>query len=243
MEGENIDYNNLNHCILSVIYLSKIHNISNNILFIKNSEIKNNFENINKKFKKHEKELFKFYKVAQCCDDHFSKNLINNFEKIIYLSNIAIKYSSYINYGNLNKSLCHGDYVSKNILLNDNQIVPIDFDKSSINYSISDFSYFLRRYLRRDLTNWNFDNTLKLINYYKKYNNISLDEYYYLLSYLSFPQKIWKFSKLYYTNYNNLSDTEKIYFTKSLFKTIQMIDNHIFFTIDFRNYINIYFKK
>ena len=241
MKGENINYDNFDHCIQSMIFLSKIHNISTNIIFIQNSKIKNTFIDLNKRYKKHINYFKNVYEVANSSNDYFSKIFIKNFNNIMYLCNISNKFSSIINYKKLNISICHGDYVSKNILIDNNKILPIDFDRSCINFSIFDVGYFLRRYLRRDLTNWNFDNTIKLINYYKKNNPIFLDEYLYLISYLAFPQKIFKITKIYFSNIDRFSSSEKDLYKNLLLKNCKTLSNHINFINQFSNYININF--
>ena len=62
------------------------------------------------------------------------------------------------------------------------------------------FSYFLRRLLKRNSTNWNSGLTINLINTYKKYNELSESDFKYILAYLAFPQKFWKISRDYYKN-------------------------------------------
>lgn len=238
INGENLNYDKLDDCIHASLFLSKIHSISQNILFIKNSKKKTNYINLNKSYNKYKLELIKIYNLATYYKDIFSKTFLENYVSIIDLTNLSIKFSSLINFKNLNISLCHGDYVNKNIIISNKKIVPIDFDRACINFSISDLSYFLRRYLRRNNTLWNFTNAKKIIDNYNKYMFVSLDEYLYLLSYLAFPQKIYRISKAYYLNYKKLNEKEKYDYLNILVKNCSNLSKQKLFIYTFINYLN-----
>ncbi|MCJ7687843.1 MAG: phosphotransferase, partial [Clostridiaceae bacterium] len=104
---------------------------------------------------------------------------------------------------NLTKSLCHLDYVNKNIIFdNYNEIWVIDFDKCRYDYCAHDISYSLRRLLRRDNTNWDLKLAISFLEIYNKILPLTLDDYKYILVYLAFPQRYWKISRDYYGNIN-----------------------------------------
>lgn len=242
IEGNKLNYDNFHECILSVNFLSKIHNISKNIIFIKDSSKKIAYINLNKRYSKNILILHKLYNKAKIINDDFSKIFIIYFNNFIKLANFSKYISNIINFKNLQVSMCHGDYVNKNIIINKNTVIPIDFDNASINFSIYDLSYFLRRYLRRTNSKWNFYNAKTLISYYSKNNFIFLDEYLYLLSYLSFPQKFFRIGKFYFSNIENLSQYEKNIQVHFLNKTCSSFYDHFQFSILFKDYIQSLFN-
>lgn len=209
IHGDKLNYDDLDQCILSINFLSKMHNISKNIPFIKDSFQKIAFINLRQRYSKNIFSMNKIFENAKSTNDNFSKIFLDYFKNFNILANFSNRIARIINFKNLNISMCHGDFVNKNIIINKNEIIPIDFDKACINYSIYDLSYFLRRYLKRNNTKWNFDYAKTLINYYSKNNPLFLDEYLYLLSYLSFPQKFFKIGKFYFSNIKNLSKKQK----------------------------------
>ncbi len=237
IEGKKLDYNNLSKCIESVILLSRIHKYSSKISLIKGAKTRNNFVNIKQKLNNHNKNFIKMLNKANSLNDKFSNIFLLNFNIAKCLSNIAIKYSSVINFNNLSISVCHGDYVNKNIIMTEKNIIPIDFDKSCVNFSMSDLGYFMRRYLRRSNIDWNFDLFTKLIKYYNKFNPISIDDFLYLISYLSFPQKFWKVSQYYFKNIDSLSPDQKLIYENLLSKTCISMYSQFVFSNKFEKYL------
>ena len=140
--------------------------------------------------------------LAFSYNDKFSRLYLNNLNTNLSLAKLSLEIASFIDFKDLSISLCHGDYVNKNILINrnNNDVWIIDFDKCKIDYCAHDISYFLRRLLKRNSTNWNSGLTINLINTYKKYNELSESDFKYILAYLAFPQKFWKISRDYYKN-------------------------------------------
>ena len=158
------------------------------------------------------------------------------FEKNFTLAKIAVDTSSKINLNNLSKSLCHLDYVNKNILFDSNHdIWIIDFDKCKFDYCIHDITYFLRRILKRENTKWNLQLVLSCLNKYEERNSLNYDEYKAILVYLAFPQKFWKLSRDYY---NNISKCNQDAFCNLLSKSNEKVGFHYNFIMEFSDYIN-----
>lgn len=235
IDGEKCSYDNSNHLFSSIVNLANIHNSCKNFIPIEGSNLRKGFENIHISINKHFVQLLSCSNSAFKHGDKFSRLFLQNFENNLLLAEISLQVSSTIKNKNLNKSLCHLDYVNKNMIFdNKNNIWIIDFDKCCIDYCTHDISYFLRRFLRRENTNWNLELTLKCLDLYEKICPLNIDEYKYILTYLSFPQKFWKISKDYY---NNIRKCNRNSFYYLLEKTIQKNKSHLDFIMQFGKYI------
>ncbi|MDD3223862.1 MAG: CotS family spore coat protein [Clostridium sp.] len=225
IEGEKCNYDNINHVLKSALVLSKIHSAGENFYPILGSSKRIGYENIYLLMNRHFNQFLYFSNSAFKYGDNFSKIFIENFDSYMHLTKIAVKSASEINFNNLRSSLCHLDYVNKNIIFDDKgNLWIIDFDKCKIDYCVHDISYFLRRFLKRENTNWNLELLLKCLETYEKDTPLNKDEYLYILSYLSFPQKHWKLARDYY---NNINVCNKQAFTSLLEKASRNLENQI----------------
>lgn len=238
--GEKCSYDNdddINHAILN---LSQIHQSTRKFAPIYGSNSRQSFDNIGMSFEKHFFQLLSCSNMAFKHNDKFSNLFLEYFDINHILSEISVKISQTINYKKLHVSLCHLDYVNKNIIFDgDKNIWTIDFDKCSVAYCSHDISYFLRRFLKRTRTNWNFDSAIKCLNIYRKVSELNLDDYKYILSYLAFPQKFWKISRDYYNNIAKCNHNSFFYLLK---KASANSNAQLEFTINFGKYIEKEFK-
>ena len=201
IDGIKCDFDNIQHIFSSSFELGKLHSSTRDFVPILGSENKKGFDNLYISIEKHFHDILKSSNYAFQYKDHFSKEFLLTLEENIELCKICTSISSEINHSLLSTSLCHGDYVNKNILFsNNNKVWIIDFDKCKMDYSAHDISYFLRRLLKRDNTNWNLDIALEVLNNYSYSSSLSSNDLKYIVSYICFPQKYWKLSKDYYKN-------------------------------------------
>lgn len=201
IEGIKCNYDNPINVISSIKNLAHIHNCSKKFTPIPGSITRESSNNIFTSTKKHFNQLLNCSNLAFKYGDKFSKTFLKNFDNNLILSQKILDSANFLNISNLTRNLCHLDYVNKNIILDkDNQVWTIDFDKCRIDYKAHDISYFLRRYMRRDNTNWDIDKAIVCIEEYEKISPLNLDEHIYILMYICFPQKFWKISKDYYRN-------------------------------------------
>ncbi|SKA75683.1 spore coat protein, CotS family [Clostridium sp. USBA 49] len=235
IEGEKCDYDNIQNVLNASINLAKIH--KNTIYFkpIKGSSSRTGFEDLYDSLYKHFQQLLICSNLAFKYGDKFSKMFLQYFDFNIILAQTAVNISSTINNNNLNKTLCHLDYVNKNIIFDKyGDLWTIDFDKCKIDYRVHDISYFLRRLLKRENTKWNIDLTINCLNLYEDFYPLTLDEYKFILAYLAFPQKFWKISRDYY---NNINKCNKNSFVTLLNKTCLKSDYQLQFVENFIHYI------
>ncbi|GAB6169654.1 CotS family spore coat protein [Clostridium carnis] len=200
VNGEKCDFDNLDNVLLSSRTLGKLHKISKNFTPINGSCLREGFDDYNTSVNKHFNQLLTNISKAHMYNDRFSKIFLDNLDENLELAKLSLEISSSINTNELSCSLCHGDYVNKNIIICGDNISLIDFDKCKTDYSAHDIAYFLRRLLKREKTNWQVNLTLKVLDSYMEYNTLTSSDLKYILAYIAFPQKYWKLSRDYYKN-------------------------------------------
>ena len=217
IEGEKFDYD-LNDISYASLTLGKIHKFTTNFYPIQGSSYRFRDESIKSSVDKRIKYLIDTCNLAFKKMDEFSKLFLKHFDNYYSCAKIAKILSESMNLNNLKISLCHSDYVSKNLILDENnELWVIDFDKCTIGYSIHDLSYFLKRILRRTNTNWDEEVTIKSILSYSINNELNMDELKYLAIYLCFPNKYLTISREYFTKQN----PDKKLYIQEIFRCIE----------------------
>lgn len=234
IKGDKCDFDNLDHLNLTSKNLGLLHQVSEGFMPILGSKNKEGFSNLTDSLNKHKKQLISTEDLAYKYNDYFSKIFLANLPSAMALANISTSIVNTINPDNLSKSICHNDYVSKNLIVKDAEIYVIDFDKCKYDYCAFDISYCLRRLLRRDSTCWNTDLAINYLQQYEQNNPLTLDDYKYILAYLAFPQKFWKLSRDYY---NNIQRCNKKSFISLMNKAIEFHKEQIHFSERFLKYI------
>lgn len=200
LDGEKCDFDNINHLKLSAKTLGQLHKASSKFYPIEGSCLREGLSDFNKSVNKHFNQLLVNANNAYHYKDNFSKIFLDNLDENLQLTKLSIEISSSIESYELSKSLCHGDYVNKNIIINNEKVFIIDFDKCKFDYSAHDLAYFLRRLLKRENTNWDSSITTDIIDSYLSSQELTSSDFKYILSYITFPQKYWKISRDYYKN-------------------------------------------
>lgn len=239
LQGEKCDYDNLEHIIKCSTNLGKMHRVSKNFIPINGSTKREGYGNIYSSYNKHFDELLTLYNKSEKCKDKFSKIYVDNFNDNFILSKRSVEIASLIDHSKLSKSLCHMDYVNKNLLINGDIVSVIDFDKCRMDYVSHDISYFLRRILKRNNSKWSLEIAISSINLYSEENGLNLNDYLYIISYLSFPQKYWKISRDYYKNRDKCN---KESFINLLNESVERDGLQISFLNDFLDHIQDKFK-
>lgn len=210
INGEKCDFNNLDDVLISSKNLALMHKYSKNFTAITGSTVRKNYTNIYYEFKSHTERILSLYNEAIKKQDYFSKLFLSCFCENFYLAENATLIASNINFQNLTKTLCHGDYVNKNIIFQNRDIWLIDFDNCSFDYASHDISHFLRRLLKRSSINFSAPLTNSIISIYDSIYPLNKDDLKYILAYISYPQKYFKLSKDYYSKKPKLKKEEAI---------------------------------
>lgn len=236
IKGIKCDYSSKAHTLYSFTNLSKIHTLSKNFFPIAGSTYRQGCNDLFLSIYKHFERLLLNSNLAFKYKDSFSKSYLNNFDKALYLAKTSLESLALTDFEKLSRSLCHMDYVSKNLIFDEkNNLWVIDFDKCRIDYCVYDLGYSLRRVLRRERSNWDINILLECLNTYEQIHPLNLHEYRYLLGYLSFPQKYWKISRDYY---KNIDKCNKKLFINMFNKSTRNLDEHIEFVDSFNKYIS-----
>lgn len=202
IDGEKCSFDNINHVKLSVKKLAIIHSISRDFHPILGSSLREGFDDYYITTLKHFQDLLHASNESFKYKDKFSRHFILNFDLNLKLAQISLDLSNNIDKNNLSKSLCHGDYVNKNLIFTSSTDDPwiIDFDKCKTDYCAKDLAYFMRRILKRENTKWNIELALTILKSYNEICHFTQSDLKYLISYICFPQKYWKISRDYYKN-------------------------------------------
>lgn len=228
LDGIKCDFDNMNHVLISAKTLGRLHKTSKNFYPIEGSFYREGYESYYESISKHFNQILSSANKANLHDDRFSNLFLNSLDYNLELAKISLEISSSINEKNLTRSLCHGDFVNKNILINPNNTISIiDFDKCQEDFSARDISYFLRRLLKREGTNWQTNLTMNIIDNYTSENELTRDDFKYILCYLCFPQKYWKLSRDYY---RNIKRCNKASFSNLLDRNLNKSSNQLEFT-------------
>ncbi|MBW9144274.1 CotS family spore coat protein [Clostridium sp. CM027] len=237
INGIKCDYDNINHILLCSTNLANMHKVSINFMPIYGSSIKEDFSPLSPSIYKHYEGLLNSSNLAYKYNDAFSNLYLNHFETSSKLAKYSANIAYDINPNNLTKSLCHLDYVNKNIIFDtNNEIWVIDFDKCRNDFCAHDISYCLRRLLKRDSTKWDLELAINFLELYDKILPLTLDDYKYIFVYLAFPQRYWKISRDYYGNINKCNK-------KAFLRLLDNATNNNEYQLDFVEKFKTYIKN
>jgi len=240
INGIKCDYDNVDHVLVCSTNLASMHKVSINFKPICGSSLKADYSPLSTSIYKHYVSLLNFSNLAYKYNDAFSKLYLEHFNSSSTLAKCSSDVAYDIKSNNLTRSLCHLDYVNKNIIFDaNNEIWVIDFDKCRNDYCAHDISYSLRRLLKRDSTKWNYDLAINFLELYDKILPLTLDDYKYIFVYLVFPQRYWKISRDYY---NNINKCNKKSFINLLNNATNKNDYQLNFAKKFKAYIKNKFK-
>lgn len=244
INGRKCTYDNMDDIIMAAENLGKLHKSSFGFTPITDSFLRVSSTDYYDSYSRRFQQLSSVYDKASLFKDKFSKKFLNTYEYNLTRAKESIKILSSLKFDesfgdNVSTfSICHLDYVNKNIIFSDNNLFIIDFDNTKMDYPVHDIVYFFKRILRRKRTSWDFNLFMKSIEAYESNRKLSHSEHLFILAALEFPHKFWKVSRDYF-KYNNAENID--FYTKQI-KTINSHqDNHSFFCKCYKEYIKIRF--
>lgn len=241
IDGRKCDYDVDDDVCMAAANLGNMHKQSYSFHPIKGSYLRKDDANWHKTFNKRCLQLLQFYNMAASFKDRFSKIYLNNFDYYFSRAAHAVEVLSMIDPQKIAEpmekynTICHLDYVNKNLIIkDDSKVFVIDFDKSKIDIPIHDIGTFLKRILKRKSTSWSYDILTMTLKNYEKERELTIHELLWLFAYLEFPQKLWKISRDYYANRN---ECNKKMFINMLSSACSQQKNHDEFCSRFQSYI------
>lgn len=246
IDGRKCSYDNTSDIIISAKVLGKLHKSSLGFIPIRDSFFRISATDYYDSYNKHLNQLPSLYNKASLMQDEFSKTFLKTYSYNLKCARESVSTFSSLDFGKnfgdytSRFSICHLDYVNKNLIFSDRGLYIIDFDNTKMDYPVHDIVYFLKRILRRKHTLWDFNTFITAIDSYESSRTLSRNEHLFILSALQFPHKYWKISKEYY-KYSRESD---IYtYNKQIKSLDKQNEFHEAFCNIYKNYIDQRFSK
>ena len=206
IDGRKCSYDNLDDILISAKNLGNLHKSSFGFTPITNSFLRVSSTDYYDSYSKRLNHLSNIFNKAYVINDDFSKKFIASYDYNVNQAKESVEILSSLDFGknfgdNVSRfSICHLDYVNKNLIFSENGLYIIDFDNTKMDYPVHDIVYFFKRILRRRKTLWDFKIFKKALDSYESSRTLSCSEHLFILAALKFPQKFWKLSRDYYKN-------------------------------------------
>ena len=212
IEGKELTLNHNPHMLMSISMLAQLHKIG--FFFPQNSAypyvnemyIKKSWEDRIDWLKKYYKKLKK--KTPITTFEHIYLTYITflldwSEEALEHLNQWIIQYNSF---DNLRKTICHGKYHHRNVVLTpDNRMYILDFDYVSIDSPVRDLAYFLRHYIvNKEHRTW----AQEWLAIYQRDVQFMESETNLLATFLLFPERLISLAKKYEVKQNNINEDE-----------------------------------
>ncbi len=197
VEGRECDVRDMEECKRAVGELAAFHNVS---------LIEEALTDVSvphyacREFDKHNRELRRVRKYlkerGQKTD--FELALVHSYD---YFFNLALQITEELRfYQDINEKyhICHGDYQYHNIVISENEMHIINFEKCLYDSPVRDLYLFMRKLLEK--SGWSEHIGFELVKAYEKVRPMEKEEYLQLYYRLAYPEKFWKIVNFYYNS-------------------------------------------
>lgn len=161
------------------------------------------------------KEFDRFYKQAEESMAYLSESVCS------FLCDKILKEATY----------CHGDCSHHNLLIDENHVNIINFEKSRLDTQIRDLSLFLRKILEKN--DWDCSFGLQIVDTYNACCPLSKEEFAYLYARLLYPEKFTKIAGSYLNQRKSLPAKRQ---SEKLISLLNMEEKRNYF-------LDVYLKK
>lgn len=199
-EGRECNVRDENECILAMETLARLHKAS---VINRELPILGRTFTVGQEFEKHNKELRRVKKYLK------EKGQKNDFEIYLmqcydYFFDMAIQVAEKLNTyeeaikKNSSGLICHGDYQHHNLMMTQDGLFLINFEKCVQDSPARDIYLFMRKLLEKN--DWNKETGFLLLSAYEKENELKPEDYAQLYYRMSYPEKFWKIVNFYYNS-------------------------------------------
>jgi len=199
-EGRECNVRDEQECILAMETLAALHKAS-----VVNEELLPFYQAfpVCREFEKHNKELRRVRKFLK------EKGQKNDFELYLmqcydYFFEMATMIADNLQEAedklekNTLKYICHGDYQHHNLLMTQDGLFLINFEKCMQDSPVRDIYLFMRKLLEKN--DWNKELGFMLLSAYERKNKLMPSDYVQLYYRMSYPEKFWKIVNFYYNS-------------------------------------------
>lgn len=216
--GHQCSGDNIDEVIKSTKALAQMHNASigftpqkavETIGIIENTEnfesyIKYDIGGLQILFEHRTKELMRFKKQALKSKNLFDYEYLSIADKYHQIAQDTCKSLSKSCYFDLcekykkDGAICHKDYNSHNIFIDNDKIYITNFSDATIDIPILDLYNLIKHRMKKN--NWDYSDALLILKEYDKYRSISKKEIELIKILFTFPQKLWRIVNKYYNS-------------------------------------------
>lgn len=199
IKGREIDYKNLDQVSKSAKVMGQFNRLSRGYTPPENVKIRDRRGKWLNKMTRKAGNVEQYIKIAKENQNEFDKLFLDNSDWILEQSLLADDMIHNSAYKKKIKEIqiCHGDPSKRNFLMDkEGQIYMIDFDSVRLDIVIADLWRFLRRILKKD--QWEMEKIQHIIDGYTSEYPMDKDDYYILLTFLTYPQKTYHLVHKYY---------------------------------------------
>ncbi len=203
-EGRECNVKDLRECERAVSVLADLHNS----ISIQNTEALNKLPvfSLAREYERHNKELKRVRRFLKekSQKTEFEIFLNRHFDFFLEQAQQILKdYSHYPVLENEEEirsqgTLCHGDYQYHNILVTEDGMAVINFEKLLLDAPIRDLYLFMRKILEK--SNWSRTTGERLLQAYDNVRTLSLQDRIGLYYRFAYPEKFWKIVNFYYNS-------------------------------------------
>lgn len=199
-EGRECNVHDEKECVLAMETLARLHRasaIGDELPYCGRTNT------VSREFEKHNKELRRVRKFLKekgqkndfeiClmqCYDYFFNKALQVAEQLQDYEEAAGNYSSGV--------ICHGDYQHHNLIMTQEGLFLINFEKCVKDSPARDIYLFMRKLLEKN--DWNKEAGYLLLSAYERENKLQTGDYAQLYYRMSYPEKFWKIVNYYYNS-------------------------------------------
>ena len=209
LDGIDPDYRNVEQMVKAAETLALCHRSGIGFTPGKGSKVKNNLGKWPRKLEENYQDLLRYIDMANSniSPTVFEKRLISIspwLEERARKSIWKLKNSCYLQFvreATERGCLVHGDPATRNFIIEDGQVILIDFDSAAIEINVVDLWKLFRRFLRRN--RWQLDKMESLLSAYNKYYVLDKNQLKVLEALIEFPERAWRITREYYDKQNS----------------------------------------